>query len=144
MMGCTDMLAQLSSIRKLKSLDDFHLLFSFSNSDLLLRGGKKCQATVTYISFNWNKLIFIKNSLCTLCKSLFPILKIVCSSIVHKTWEVRKTKLDDSSLKLYQERNNTVACLLGNATNYLWVLDLALDLLDIRQAELQLIITVLL
>jgi hypothetical protein len=32
-------------------------------------------------------------------------------------------------------------CLLGNATNNLMVLDLTLDLLDIRQAELQLIIT---
>jgi hypothetical protein len=35
------------------------------------------------------------------------------------------------------------ASLLGNATNNLWVLDLTLDLLDIRQAELQLIITTL-
>jgi hypothetical protein len=30
---------------------------------------------------------------------------------------------------------------LGNATNNLWVLDLTLDLLGIRQVELQLIIT---
>jgi hypothetical protein len=36
-----------------------------------------------------------------------------------------------------QIRNNTVACLLGNVTNNLWDLDLTLDLLDIRQAELQ-------
>jgi hypothetical protein len=36
-----------------------------------------------------------------------------------------------------------VACLLGNATKNLWVLDLRLDLLGIRQAELQLIITLL-
>jgi hypothetical protein len=35
----------------------------------------------------------------------------------------------------------TVACLLGNATNNLWVLDLTLDSLDTRQAKLQLIIT---
>jgi hypothetical protein len=34
-----------------------------------------------------------------------------------------------------------VACLLGNTTNNLWVLDFTLDLLDIRQAELQLIMT---
>jgi hypothetical protein len=31
--------------------------------------------------------------------------------------------------------------LLGNVTSNLWVLDLTLDLLDIRQAEVQLIIT---
>jgi hypothetical protein len=36
-----------------------------------------------------------------------------------------------------------VACFPGNATNNLWVLDLTLDLVDIRQAELQLIITLL-
>jgi hypothetical protein len=34
-------------------------------------------------------------------------------------------------------------CLLGNATSNLRVLDLTLDLLGIRQAELQLIITLL-
>jgi hypothetical protein len=39
-----------------------------------------------------------------------------------------------------KELEHTVACLLGNATNNLWVLDLTLDLLDIRQAVLQLII----
>jgi hypothetical protein len=38
---------------------------------------------------------------------------------------------------------NIVACLLGNATNKLWVLDLTLDLLGIRQVKLQLIITLL-
>jgi hypothetical protein len=38
---------------------------------------------------------------------------------------------------------NMIACLLGNATNNLQVLDLTLDLLGIRQAELQLIITLL-
>jgi hypothetical protein len=37
--------------------------------------------------------------------------------------------------------DHIVACLLGNVTNNLWFLDLTLDLLDIRQAELQLIIT---
>jgi hypothetical protein len=37
-----------------------------------------------------------------------------------------------------------VAFFPGNATNNLWVLDLTLDLLDIRQAELQLIISILL
>jgi hypothetical protein len=36
---------------------------------------------------------------------------------------------------------NIVTCLLGNATNNLWVPDLTLDLLDIRQAKLQSIIT---
>jgi hypothetical protein len=35
-----------------------------------------------------------------------------------------------------------VECLLGNATNNLWVLDLILDLLDIRQAELQLLVII--
>jgi hypothetical protein len=41
--------------------------------------------------------------------------------------------------KLY----NIVVCLLGNETNNLWVLDLTLHLLDIHQAELQLIIALL-
>jgi hypothetical protein len=36
---------------------------------------------------------------------------------------------------------NIVTCLLGNATNNLWVLDLTLGLFDIRHAEIQLIIT---
>jgi hypothetical protein len=37
--------------------------------------------------------------------------------------------------------DNIVPRLLGNATNNLWVLDLTVDLLDIRQAEFQLIKT---
>jgi hypothetical protein len=37
--------------------------------------------------------------------------------------------------------DNTAACLLRNATNNLWILLLTLHVLDIRQAELQLIIT---
>jgi hypothetical protein len=40
-----------------------------------------------------------------------------------------------------RHEDNTVAWLLGNATNNLRVLDLILDLLDIRHAELQLITT---
>jgi hypothetical protein len=40
-------------------------------------------------------------------------------------------------------KKHIVTCLLGNATNNLWFLDLTLDLLSIRQAELQLIITIL-
>jgi hypothetical protein len=39
------------------------------------------------------------------------------------------------------EEGNILSRLLGNATNSLRVLDLTLDLLDIHQAELQLIIT---
>jgi hypothetical protein len=39
----------------------------------------------------------------------------------------------------HQKAMNIVACVLGNVTNNLWVLDLTLDLLGIRQAELQLI-----
>jgi hypothetical protein len=38
---------------------------------------------------------------------------------------------------------NILSRLLGNATNNLWVLDSTLNLLGIRQAELQLIITLL-
>jgi hypothetical protein len=44
---------------------------------------------------------------------------------------------------IFMVRFHIVACLLGNVTNNLWILDLILDLLDIRQAELQLIITLL-
>jgi hypothetical protein len=36
-----------------------------------------------------------------------------------------------------------VACIPGNVTNNLWVLDLALDLLGIHQAELRLIVALL-
>jgi hypothetical protein len=39
--------------------------------------------------------------------------------------------------------NYIVACLLGNVTDNLWVLDLTLDLLGIHQAELQFIISLL-
>jgi hypothetical protein len=40
-----------------------------------------------------------------------------------------------------QIKKLNITCLLGNATNNLWVLGLTLGLFNIRQAELQLIIT---
>jgi hypothetical protein len=57
---------------------------------------------------------------------------------------------NQTTIKLVQSRKTTtsvykyiyiVACFPGNATNNLWVLDLTLVLLGIRQAELQLAVT---
>jgi hypothetical protein len=51
------------------------------------------------------------------------------------------TKATEFTMFIRSWSINIVVCLLGNATNNLWVLDLTLDLLVIHQAELQLIIT---
>jgi hypothetical protein len=51
--------------------------------------------------------------------------------------------INNVNLLWRKETQNTVACLLGDATNNSRVLDLTLDLLSILQAELQLIIALL-
>jgi hypothetical protein len=54
---------------------------------------------------------------------------------------------EDSNFRTHSseesDKFDTVACFSGNATNNLWVLDLTLDLLDFRNAELPLLVTLL-